>query len=396
MAEAPPAPPALRGLLEAGLGLAHRTTSGRMALSRAAGVVSDALLPARIRTAVRRELDAAHAGLAIPLDAKAVQGALKGAWGKPADGVLDDLADVPLSVSATAQVHAAELDGEPVAIKVARPGLAQTVRGELVLLDMLAGPLATAFPSLDVSGVLRELREAALDELDLGHEGDQQQRVRRALRRVDGVRVPTVRDELAADGVLVTERLDGPTLAADGAASEDPAALARALIAAHLTAWREAGLVLTDVRPSHVVLLDAGELGLLGAGVARPVARDRMGPAVAGFVALADPEPDAFVAATEALGVLGAQDAAVAHGLLRDVLGDVVSGGPARLDGAALAAAQERAFARLPELLALGARATPQPADLAALRMLGQLSALLSRLELTEDWAALTAAAERA
>lgn len=390
------APPALRGLLEAGMGLARRTTSGRMALSRAAGVVYDELLPTRIRAALWRELDAAHDGLAVPLEAKAVQRALKGAWRKPADQMLDNLDDAPLSVSAIAQVHAAELDGEPVAVKVARPGLAQTVRGELVLLDVLAGPLATAFPSLDVPGVLRELREAALDELDLEHEGDQQQRVRRALRRVDGVRVPAVRDELAAGGVLVTEWLDGPTLAERDAAPADPVALARTLIAAHLAAWREAGLVLTDVRPSHVVLLAGGGIGLLGAGVARPVTRERMRPALDGFLALADPEPDAFVAAAEALGVLGAQDAAVAHGLLRDVIGDVVTGGPARLDGAALAAAQERALAHLPELLALGARATPQPADLAALRMLGQLSALLARLELTEDWAALTAQASAA
>ena len=46
--------------------------------------------------------------------------------------------------------------------------------------------------------------------------------------------------------------------------------------------------------------------------------------------------------------------------------------------------------------MALAARATPQPADLAAARMLGQLAATLSRLEVTEDWAALATSASAA
>jgi len=58
-------------------------------------------------------------------------------------------------------------------------------------------------------------------------------------------------------------------------------------------------------------------------------------------------------------------------------------------DGPALAEVTKRAFGKVGELLAIGAKATPQPSDLATGRMLGQLVATLSRLGATEDWAAI-------
>ena len=383
----PDAPPSLAALFDTAMSLARRSASGRLLFGRLAGVVAEDAIPARVRA----ELDAAFAATATPVDAKAVDRALKGAWGRPAGKVLDDLDAAPLSVSSTAQVHAAEHEDRPVAVKVLRPGVASTIRSEMTLLDLLAAPLGSVFRALDVGATLREVREAAMDELDLEHEAGQQQRVRRALRGLDGVVVPEVLGDLAGEEVLATERLDGRTLAEGPAA--DPQATARRLVEAHLTAWREAGLVLTDPRPSHVVDLPDGRTGLLGTGVARPAPRERAAAAVAAFAALAEPGSQAFAeAVADGLGVLDAETAHEAHGLLREVLGELVDG-PARLDGPALAGVTERAFRRLGPLLDVAARATPDPADVAAARMLGQLAATLARLEVTEDWPRLAAGA---
>jgi predicted unusual protein kinase regulating ubiquinone biosynthesis (AarF/ABC1/UbiB family) len=380
----PEAPPALLALIETGVSLARRSSSGKLLFGRLHGVVHGDLLPARIREPVRRELEDGFRATATPVDAKTVERTLKSAWRKPHGKLVEDLDPEPLSVSSTAVVHAASHDDRPVALKVLRPGVATTVRSELALLDILAAPIAAVFRALDVSGVLREIREAALDELDLEHEGDQQQRVRRALRRVDGVVVPEVVGELAGTEVLATERLEGITLAA--AVADDPEAIARRLVEAHVVAWREAGLVMTDCRPSHVVQLADGRTGLLGTGVARSVPRDRATAGVSAFGALADADPEGFVSAvSDGLGVLDEDTARAAHPLLREVLGPIVEG-PARLDGPALAEMTVRGLRRIGPLLAIGAKATPQPADLAALRMLGQLAATLSRLEVTEDW----------
>src|SRR4051794_21952194 len=203
----PEAPPALASLFETGMALARRSASGKLLFGRLAGVVHADTLPDRIREPVRAELEEGFRQTATPIDAKTIEKTLKGAWGKAHGKVVDGFDEQPLSVSPTAQVHGAELDDRPIAIKVLRPGVASTIRSELSLLDLLGSPLGAVFPALDVGGTLREVRESTLDELDLEHEGDQQQRVRRALRRTDGIVVPEVLDDLAGQEVLATERL---------------------------------------------------------------------------------------------------------------------------------------------------------------------------------------------
>ena len=380
----PEVPSSVLALFDVGVSLMRRTASGRVWLARHADLLHADLLPEALRGPLRAELEGAHMTLVEPIDAKLAQ--------KAANGV-KRVDETPLATTPTAQVHRGELDGEPVAVKVARPGLAATIRSELSLLDILAGPIRAVFPVLDVPGVLREVRETVMDELDLEHEAETQHQVRRALRRVDDVTVPAVHIDECAPNLLVTELLKGPTLAAT--APEDPKRVAELLVTAHLVAWREAGLVLTDARPSHVILLDGGGIGLLGAGLARPLSRDRMPLHLAAVAALRGDDQTAFVAAVKALQLLDGETAARAFALLREVLGPFATG-ETKLDAAALEQLSQRAYRRAADLLALGARATPEPADLAAGRMLGQLTATLARIGATADWPALAARAASA
>jgi hypothetical protein len=387
---APPAlPTALRGLLEAGGALVRRSSSGRVALGRLAAVVPADALPAALDRLPER-LEEARAAAATPLPFKDVERALKGAWRAAPAKVLDDLEREPLAVTPAAQVHRGQRDGAPVAVKVLRPGLAAAVRADLALLDVLAAPLRQVFGAMDAGAVLREARETALDELDLEQEASTQRQVRRVLRGVPGLAVPAPDMALSTDGVLVSELLDGPTLAEQAPA--DPGAVARVLVAAHITAAR-AGLVLTDPRPGHVVLLDDGRVGLLGAGVARPVDRERTAAALDAVAHLRTGDQDAFAATVSGrLEALPAPEALKAYALIVEVTGDLLLG-PARLDGPALAAAGQRSLDLLGGALSLAADVTPEPADLATIRSFAQVSALLSRLGATEDWGGLMAAA---
>jgi hypothetical protein len=382
----PTLPPALRGLLEAGGALVRRSSSGRVALARAAAVLEADALPAAMGR-LPAQLEAAHAAATTPVPFKDVERVLKDAWRSAPGRVLDDLDPEPLAVTPSAQVHRGERDGHRVAIKVLRPGLAGAVRSDLALLDLMAAPLGQVFGAMDAGAVLREARETALDELDLEHEASNQRQVRRLLRSVDGLVVPAPDMELSTETVLVSELLDGPTLAA--AAPDDPGAVARTLVAAHLAAAR-GGIALTDPRPGHVVLLADGRLGLLGAGVCRPADRDRLALALNALARLREGDQDAFVAALagDGLKLLPAPDALKAYAFISTVAGELVLTS-ARLDGPALAAAGERALQHLGGGLDLAAALTPQPADLAVVRSLGQLAALVSRLGADEDWGAL-------
>jgi hypothetical protein len=380
-AAAPRLPTALRALLEAGGALVRRSASGRMALARAAALVDPAALPGG-PAELPAPLADARAAADAPLDEREAERRLKrvvAAWDAE-----------PLAVAPASQVHRGTTDdGDAVAVKLQRPGLAAGVRSDLALLDALAGPLRQAFRALDAGALLREVREAALDELDLEHEASNQRQARRALRGVDGLVVPAPDLSRSDEDVLVTELLDGPTLA--DAAPDDPGRAARTLLAAHVTAAR-AGIALTDPRPSHVILLAGGDVGLLGTGAARPVDRERVAAGLDAAAALRAGDEDAFADAVAGrLRLLPDPAARKAYVLLGELLDGLLSG-PATLDAAALRGIAERAVRRLDPLVDLAAVVTPRPADLGAARSLLQLAALLARLEATEDWGALLAA----
>src|SRR5881409_2338676 len=110
-------PPALRALAEAGWSLASKAPSARVGLARAAGLVDPDALPDAIREPVMSELDAAPEAACEPLDARTVERALKGAWGRPPGKLLDELDPEPLAVRAAAQTHRGVAHGAPVAIR---------------------------------------------------------------------------------------------------------------------------------------------------------------------------------------------------------------------------------------------------------------------------------------
>lgn len=402
MSTQPSPPPALSALREAGAQLVRRSPATRMVLARLAGVVTPSMVPADARARTVARLEAAVAEACRPLAPDAVTDALRAAWGRGPERVLDDLDLEPLVVGPTAQVHRAVAEGQSVVAEVLRPGLEASVRNDLAVLETLAGPLGAAFPALDAGALVGAVRTMVLDELDLEHAGDNQQRVARALRRLPGLATPAVDAELTRPGVLVAAHVEGTTLAAGLAAGADASTtlgvdanlLARRLVAAYGGLPRTLGLVLVDPRADHVLQAPDGTTLLLGTGAAVRIDRDRLDGGLAALQALRDDDASAFAAALGELGLLPEEPARAAHALLRELLGPLLSG-PARLDAATLAAFAERARGAVGELAALGVRATPVPDDLATARMLGQLFALLARLEVTEDWTALVLAAGR-
>ncbi|MFL5835707.1 MAG: AarF/UbiB family protein [Solirubrobacteraceae bacterium] len=390
----PPAVPvAVRALFDAALALVRRSSSGSVGVARLAGVVDLDAVPEPYRERVARELGAAVEATGEPLSLSRVERELRSAWGRRPADVLDALEPEPLGVTASAQVHRGVLDGAAVAVKLRRPGLAATVRSDLVLLDALATPLARVFGAADPGALLREARERVLDELDLEHAGTTQRRFARAARRLDGVTVPAVHGKLSAPGVLVTELLVGPTLA-DGSVPADAGAVARGLVAFHCGAPRAVALVAADPRADHVVLLEGGGIGLLGTGAARSADRARLDAALDALAAVRARDADAFAAAVGRMRLLPADAAPDAYALVDELAGDLLRG-PVRVQAALLADRTERALAALPRALPLADRVMPDRADLWPLRMLGQLAALLGRLDVEEDWAALALRAGR-
>jgi len=395
MASEPRIPPALAGLIDAGRAFAEQAPSARVNLARLDGVVRPGIVPAAVRERAVAAVERASTATTTPLSGNEVERLLRNAWDDPVSRVLDDIdLDEPLAVRPHAQTHRAVLDGEPVAVKVARPRVVAAVRADLALIDMLAGPAAAAFPALDVRAVFGEVRERVMDELDFEHEGEIHRRVARGLRRFDGIEVARVNDELTTHDVHVSELLEGPTLA--DSHPNDPGKVARVLVRAFLGAPRTVGMVLANPRANDVVLLPDGGVGLIGPGAARAVPRSRVDEWIATLEALQARDEAAFGSALAAQGLLPADAGRAAYAIVEESLGPLLlMGGPTVLDDEALAAAGARALDRVDTIVGLVGQATPDPADLWPLRMLAQLAATLAPLGAEEDWLDLALAALR-
>lgn len=380
-------PEALRRIdtvIRVGLRLARTARSGRVLLARIAEAIDLDWLPRPWGEEIVTELKAARATAAEPIAMEQIERVLRAAWDAPPKEVLDELDAEPVASTPGSQVHRGVLEGEPVAVKVLRPGLAATVRGDLALLEGLLAPLGAAFPALDPGAVLEEFRERVLEELDLEHEASVQRRFHRALRQHPFLSVPAPVMRLAEEGVLVSEWVEGVPLWR--APDPDQAAARLVLFGLGAARW---GAIHADLVPDDVLILPDGGLAILDLGATREVEPERVALSARSFEALLADDVEAFSGALEQLGWLPRSHGESALRLVCEVLGPLGplgGGGPVRLDGDAVMAARDRLFERPDAVSQLVLAGKLMPEDLWPARGLGQLFATIARAGATGDW----------
>ena len=377
-------------LIGAAMRLAGSAPSGRIALAKAASALEPEWLPRRWRDAIWNELEAARAAAAEPIAFSDVERVLREAWDAPPTDALDELDPEPVAVTPTSQVHRGVLDGEPVAIKVLRPGLSGLVRQDLALLEGLASPLKAAFPGIDPSAIVREVRERVLDELDLEHEATIQRRFHRGLRGHPFLVVPAPVTRLSHEGVLVSQWIDGIPLAQ---APDADTAAARLVV--FVLGGLRAGIVHADLDPDDVLVLRDGRIAVLDYGATRTVEGERADAALALVEAFAAQDAGGLGAALERLGALPAEHGETALGLATHALGELGEAGASRLDSRAVLGAGRRAASRSDTVIELLLAGSLPPEDLWPLRGVGLLFGTIARIGATADWRGLTLAALR-
>ncbi len=133
--------------------------------------------------------------------------------GKPADEVFEHLEESPLASASIGQVHKAFLgDGEPVAVKVQRPGIKKIVEVDLEIMLHLATLMERHIEEIALHRPVKIVEEFARTiekEMDYTLEATSMERVAREFLGNPRVYIPKVFRETTTKRVLTTEFVDG-------------------------------------------------------------------------------------------------------------------------------------------------------------------------------------------
>ncbi|MCD0445449.1 AarF/UbiB family protein [Glycomyces sp. A-F 0318] len=210
---------------------------------------------------------------AAPVPGESAVRLVEAAAGAPVGEVFASFDAEPVAAASIAQVHTAVLHGgEPVVVKVRRPGAELTVERDLDIIRRLARRLdrhTSWGRSMDVLGLADGFAEALREEVDFTVEARNLAQVAAAHdRRRSEVRVPRPHADLSDERVLVMERLPGVPLASAPLADRglEGRDVAAALLGEVFDEIMVDGIFHADPHPGNLMLLDDDRIGLIDYG----------------------------------------------------------------------------------------------------------------------------------
>ncbi len=200
--------------------------------------------------------------------------------------VYETFDETPLGTASLAQVYRATLhDGRAVAVKIQRPGVAESVRGDLDLLAKLAG---RADSITDLGGRMHfadwvhEFRKTLLGELDYRVEAENLDRFGEHLAEFPELVVPAPVWDLTRHRVLTMELITGTKVTEISGlrrTEQKMDHLAAALMRGYLDQVFVHGEIHADPHPGNLLVTDDGRLALFDLGMVAhvpPKQRDRL------------------------------------------------------------------------------------------------------------------------
>lgn len=211
----------------------------------------------------------------MPFDAVIEQ--IDRAYGKSWHEVFASIDPVPLGAASIAQVHKATLlDGTTVAVKVRRPGVAESMAEDIMLMKHLLALGEFASNShrdilLSLEGFIEEIERTTASEVDFTSELHNLMRFHDELADEEGVTSPVAYPQYSCESVLVMEFVQGTEISHTQALREqgiDVSALARRVCQSYVTQVLDDGFFHADPHPGNILVRDGEvvwiDLGMVG------------------------------------------------------------------------------------------------------------------------------------
>ena len=137
---------------------------------------------------------------------------IREALGADPTEIYSEISEVPIAAASLGQVYKARLyNGDPVAIKVQRPDIAEGIALDMYILRGIAGWMMRhiKFVRSDLIGILEEFASRIFEEMDYNHEADNAEKFANYYGHLEGIYVPRIYHEYTAKRVLTMEWIDG-------------------------------------------------------------------------------------------------------------------------------------------------------------------------------------------
>ena len=180
----------------------------------------------------------------------------------------------PVAAASLGQVYRARLHtGEEVAVKVQRPNLEATIKGDIIILKKVA-KFAERFPMLnenaDWAGMLREFDTTIHEEMDYAAEGKNAERFQESFKNWSNIHVPTIYWNATTSKVLTMEFIHGTKVTdieEQHRQNISPEKVNRLLIKTYLKQLLEDGFFHADPHPGNLLVMPDGRLAFFDFGM---------------------------------------------------------------------------------------------------------------------------------
>ncbi|HLA95615.1 MAG TPA: AarF/ABC1/UbiB kinase family protein [Pyrinomonadaceae bacterium] len=204
----------------------------------------------------------------------------------------------PVAAASLGQVYRARLhSGEEVAVKVQRPNLEATIKGDLKILRKVA-KFAERYPQLnenaDWSGMLREFNETIHEEMDYAAEGRNAERFRESFKNWSNIHVPKIYWNATTSKVLTMEFIYGTKVTdLEGQRSRDisPEKVNRLLIKTYLKQLLEDGFFHADPHPGNLLVMPDGRLAFFDFGMVGRISPELQSKMIDAFFHVVSKDP---------------------------------------------------------------------------------------------------------
>ncbi len=219
--------------------------------------------------------------------------------GKKISEVYDEFEAEPVAAASLGQVYRAKLKtGETVAVKVQRPNLEGTIKGDVEIMRKIA-KFAERFPSLnenaDWAGMLREFDETIHEEMDYASEGRNADRFRENFKDWTNVHVPTIYWDATTSKVLTMEFIYGDKvieLEKLRSRGISPEKVNRLLIRTYLKQLLEDGFFHADPHPGNLLVMPDGRLAFFDFGMVGRITPKLQAKMIDAFFHVVGKDPD--------------------------------------------------------------------------------------------------------